>query len=134
MEFSFLKNEKKEVVDLINKAFNKNSTVEFLNLLPTQRFLLLKDNNNVIGATLITEKYDPIRGIKSFYLDYVCVSEEYRGQGLGEKMLNEVERIAKEENVNKIQLTSNKKRIVARNLYHKWGMEIVDTDLFSKDL
>ena len=134
MIFSFLKNEKKDVIDLINKVFNKNAKEDLFYLQPNQRFLLLKDRNIVIGTTLITEKYDPINGVKSFYLDYVCISEEYRGKGLGEKMLKEIEKIAKEEHIKRIELTSNKKRVCARNLYQKWGMEVVDTDLFSKNI
>ena len=133
MEFCFLKNEKKEVIDLINKSFNTNGREDF-NLQSNQRFLLLKDNDSVVGATLLTEKYDPIKDFKTMYLDYVCISEEYRGKGLGEKMMLEVMKIAKEENYNRIQLTSSKKRVSARALYQKLGMKIKDTDIFIKEL
>lgn len=134
MEFCFFKNEKKELINLINNSFNMDNREENFILQPYQRFLLLKDNELVIGASLITEKYDPIKKVKTMYLDYVCISDKYRGKGLGEKLMLEIIKIAKEENFNRIQLTSSKKRVCARNLYQKLGMKIVDTDIFVKEL
>ena len=134
MEFKYLTDEIEDVLNLINSVFNTNSKKENFILLDTQRMLILKDNNKVIGATLITLKNDPIKNQKSFYLDYVCISLEYQHQGLGRKMFREIERIALEDQIDYIQLTSNPKRCNARKLYQSEGMEIIDTDLFIKKL
>lgn len=134
MKFEFLTDEVEETLKLINTIFNCNATKENFKLLDTQRILLLKDKKKVIGATMITLKSDPIKNKKLFYLDYVCVSSDYQHQGLGRKMFKEVEKIAIEEGMDAIQLTSNPKRVNARKLYQSEGMKIADTDLFIKNL
>ena len=124
MNLTFYKDETEEVVNLINKVFDKNGKKENFKLLDTQRILLLKDDNKVIGTTMITLKNDPIKNEKTFYLDYICIDNNYRKLGLGEKMFKEVEKIAFEEGIDYLELTSNKKRVAARSLYTKMGMEI----------
>lgn len=132
MEFCFLKDEVKDFVELVNKSFNMNADYNNFKLDDNQRVLLLKDNSIIVGGALITVKSDPIKNIKSFYLDYICISEDYRNMGLGSKLFKEIERIAKEEKIDNIQLTSSKKREYARKMYLKENMEIKDTDLFIK--
>lgn len=134
MNFTFYKDETEEVVRLINEVFNTSGTVENFKLQSNQRALLLKNDNKVIGVTLITLKCDPIKNTKTFYLDYICIDKEYRERGLGEQMLNEIERIALESGIDYLELTSNKTRVTARNLYKKIGMSIKDTDLFIKNV
>lgn len=134
MNFTYYVDEDKEIINLINDSFETSVNVSKIELLNNQRILLLKDNNRVIGVTIITLKLNPIKKKKTFYLDYVCIDKNYRQQGLGEKMLKEVERIAKEENIDYIELDSNKKRVAARNLYAKLNFEIEDKDLFKKSV
>lgn len=134
MIFTFYKDETEEVIKLINESFNSNAKKENFSLQDNQRMLLLKDDNKVIGATLITLKKDPIWNAKKFYLDYVCIDKAYRNKGLGEKMFDEIEKIAYEEDIDVLELTSNKTRTAARNLYIKKGMSIKDTDIFIKNL
>lgn len=134
MKFKFLSDEIDGTLNLINRIFGISAKKENFKLLDNQRMLLLKDDDDVIGCTLITLRNDPIKNMTAFHLDYVCISEDYQRQGLGKKLFEQVERIAREENIDSIQLTSNKSRTVARNLYFDEGMEIVDTDLFIKKL
>ena len=134
MQIKFLEDEKEEVINLINGIFNTAGTIDNFKLGNNQRFLIIKNDNHVIGTTLITEKNDPIKGIKSFYLDYVCVKKEFRHMGLAKKMFSEIEKIAKEENVRKIELTSNNERKEAIEFYKKEVMKKKDTNLFEKYL
>lgn len=133
MEFKFFTNEKEEVINLVNDLFNKDYKNDF-NLLNNQKLLLLKDSNILVGLCLITEKYDPFRKSKTYYLDYLCIKKEYQNNGLGTKMFNKILEIAKENNIDYIELTSNKDRINARKMYLNMGMKIKDTDIFIKEI
>ena len=134
MKFEYYKNEPKELFDLINECFDLNVSYNGIDISDNQRFLLLRNNDELIGCSLITLKKDPIRNLKTFYLDYICIKKSYRGQGLGHKLFQEIERIARSENIDYLELTSNKSRISARKLYLEEQMKIKDTDLFIKYL
>ncbi len=134
MEFKYLTDEQEYVLDLINKTFNTKANIETFKLLDNQKILLLKDNNIIVATVLITLKKDPIKNTKSYYLDYICVKEEYRHKGLGKKLLEKIEEIAINEKIDFIELTSKKERVAARNLYQQFGMSIKDTDIFIKKL
>ena len=49
-------------------------------------------------------------------------------------MFEEIIRLAKENHVNRIELTSRKEREKARKIYLDYGMSIKDTDLFELEL
>lgn len=96
------------------------------------RFLCAIDNDRVIGSIMITTKYDPVKNINSYYLDYVSVLKEYQHQGIGTNMLREVENMARSENISYIEFTSNKNRTNARKLYLSSGYSQRDTEVFYK--
>ena len=130
MRFEFFTNEIDQVLDLINDIFKIKGNKELFNLQNNQKILLLKDNDLVVGMTLITLKEDPFKNKKTYYLDYVCIKEDYRHKSLGRKMFEKVIELAKENNIDNIELTSNKERIDARKMYLDYGMVIKDTDYF----
>ena len=135
MNFVFFTNESEEVLSLIKDVFKIESDNKTVKLQDNQRILLLKDNNNkVIGLTMITLKYDPFKDQKTYYLDYVCIKEEYRHQQLGKKMFDKVMEIAIENKIDNIELTSNKSRVEARNMYMNCRMNIKDTEVFVKEV
>ena len=134
MKFSYFIDEYDETLELINKSFNTNASKETFFLSNNQKLLLLKNENEIIGTCLITLKNNPINNTKTFYLDYICIKEEYRNRGLGSKIIKEVERIARSENINYLELTSNRNREYARKMYLNEGMTIRDTDVFFKEL
>jgi phosphinothricin acetyltransferase len=55
------------------------------------------------------------------YLEDVIVLEEYRGQGLGRKILDKVIEVAKEQNCESITLTTRPERIAAKSLFESMG-------------
>lgn len=88
----------------------------------------LFDGEKLVGtATLILLRQ--VIGTKATVED-VVVDYKYRGRGLGEDLMNELLRIAKELKVRKVMLTSGPDRIVARKLYEKLGFTIKDTSVF----
>lgn len=135
MRFEFLSDENdiKKVINLIKDTFNI-SNIPNIELLKNPRFVILKKYDDVIGTSMLTIKYDPIKNIKILYIDYVCVDKKYQHMGYGKEMFLNIEKIAKEEGIDYLELTSNKKRVYAREMYLKLGMEIKDTDIFIKKI
>ena len=134
MEFKYYTNEINEVSSLIKEAFDIELDNNSFFLLDNQRILLLKDNDKVVGMVLITLKSDPFKNKRTYYLDYLCVRNEYQHRALGRKIFERVIELAKEKNINRIELTSRKERISARKIYLDYGMKIRDTDLFELEL
>lgn len=134
MRFDFFTNEFKEVLEIIKEVFNINLEKDNFVLQNNQKILLLKDNDKVVGLTLISLKEDPFKNIKTYYLDYFCIKEEYQHRSLGTKMFEKIVELAKENHINYIELTSNKDRVAARRLYLNCGMSIKDTNVFIKQI
>lgn len=124
------------LLSLLEECFNKKvESIDIKDALSKNiRFLVAKEEDNIVGSIMITTKYNPVRNTKEFYLDYVCVKESERGKGTGKLMLMEVERLAKEEGISRIEFTSSTCRIAARNLYISNGYIIKDTNIFYKDM
>ncbi len=134
MEVKFVKyenNYKDEVIHLINKSFDNHNITNIL------------EDNNVIGIVgLIDDKVvsylnvticsDVIRNSKYSIINYVCVDSEYRGNDIGKKMMEKAVEISKVYDCNKIQLTSNSKRIAANNMYQSMGFGIRETNVYEK--
>lgn len=134
MKFEYYTNEIDEVSSLIKEIYNIDINKENFKLQNNQNLLLLKELNTVVGLVLITLKNNPFKNKKSYYLDYLCVREKYQGKSFGKMIFEKVITIAKENNINYIELTSKKERIRARKIYLEHGMTIKDTDYFILEL
>lgn len=91
--------------------------------------MTVNDNEKIIGvATLYLM---PKIGKTVSHLEDVVVNGEYRGQGLGEKLVSKTIEIAKELGVQSIALTSRPTRVAANKLYQKLGFEIRETNAYT---
>ena len=90
--------------------------------------MVVLDNGRIKGmATLyIIPKF----GSKNRLLEDVIVSSEYRGQGLGEKLVKSLIEEAKARRVRSISLTSRPVRVASHKLYQKLGFEKKETEVF----
>ena len=92
-------------------------------------FAIVNDDDHIAGcATLCV--YDSPTGQKAS-LEDVVVSSKYRGQGLGELLVQYVIEFARRElrNVD-IHLTSSPHRVAANKLYQKLGFEKRETNAY----
>jgi ribosomal protein S18 acetylase RimI-like enzyme len=114
----------------------KNDVVE-ATLETVQRMLAEKnivmvtvnDGEKIIGtATLYLM---PKIGKLVSHLEDVVVSSVYRGQGLGEKLVQKTIDIAKELGVVSIALTSRPERVAANKLYQKLGFIRKETNPYT---
>lgn len=62
-------------------------------------------------------------------IEDIVVDESYRGKGIGGLLMKKVLDVAKQQNIEKIDLTSNPKRGVSK-LYESFGFLKKDTELF----
>lgn len=96
------------------------------------RLVVVKDEDKIIGvATLYIQQK---LGGKNGIVEDVVVSGDYRGQGLGEKLMREVIEIARREKLKSISLTSRPQRVAAHKLYQKVGFQIKETTVFKLPL
>lgn len=136
IKIEFLKdNEIDSFIELINDAFSIDVSYDSIKkslYTDNIKFLCAKDRERIVGTIMITTDFDPVKNIKSFYLDYVSVLSSYQNKKIGSKLMLEVEKFAKENNISYIEFTSSKKRVNARKLYSSCGYEERDTDVFFK--
>lgn len=99
----------------------------------TTMCLVILDKDKIIGFGSLVPYYVPSVGEVGSIED-IIIDEKYRGQGLGQKLIEEIIKIAKDKKLLKLKLTSNPQRQAARNLYMKLGFEMKDTNVFVKEL
>ena len=116
--------------EVFGKEVEKINIEEFLN--KDIRFLCAFINNEVVGNIMITTNYNPVRNTKEFYLDYVCVKEEYSNQGIASKLLDYVYDLAKKEKVEVITLETSFPRVAAQHLYEKNGFIKKEAYIYNK--
>ena len=63
-------------------------------------------------------------------VDNVEVEEQYRGQGVGTKLMQKVIELAKNRGVDSIDLNVNKENIAAKKLYEKAGFIKTNKDYY----
>lgn len=90
--------------------------------------------DRVGGYLLLTKVLNPILNHVYFLIDYVCVASQYRGMGLGEKMLEYAEVIARSNYAMYLQQSCSRFRVPAHKLYEKCGFYMRDSDIFRKDI
>ena len=136
MEIKILNEDNSSLEELLKNSFHKDVNKIIIKecLDNNIRFLCAIESNIVVSTIMITTKYNPVRGTKSFYLDYICTKEEYRNKGLAQTLLNEVDSLAKKEEISKIELDTSYDREEAQRLYEKCGFIKRDAYLYIKEI
>lgn len=96
-------------------------------LLKTDSIYVAKINNKIVGYIIIDIKEkenEVIRYRKLLSIDTLCIDEDFRGQGIGTKMLEFAKNIAKEQNCTDMHLTVNPNNEKAIKVYEKFGMKV----------
>ena len=96
--------------------------------------IVAEANGKVVGYLLLTRVLNPVRNRYYCLVDYICVVRDYRGYGVGEKMMEYAENYARSHNAMYMQLTCRWTRIEAHKLYEKCGFKKRESDIFRKEL
>lgn len=125
----------REIGQLFSQLTNRKTSSVSLDALLSSNTICIAvlDNDKIIGFGSLAPYYVPTVGEVGAIED-IIIDEKYRGQGLGQKLIEELIKIAKDKNLLKLKLTSNPTRTSARSLYKKLGFEMKDTDIFVKEL
>jgi len=86
----------------------------------------VEDKGKLVGIGWIFPRRTLLR--KQAVVEDMIVNGDYRGQGLGEKILRDLIKWAKKEGVEVIELTTNPKRVAANSLYKKVGFKLHETN------
>lgn len=129
-----------DIVSLCNEVFFEETSMDYaLNSFkrtmnnPNDIYLVGEVEGKIIAhakITIIETMYEKM----NIYaiLNHVCVKEEYRRHNIATKMLIEIEKICKENNVKTMELWSNNVRVPAHACYKKYGFGLDDAGFFSK--
>ncbi len=96
--------------------------------------LIMVNNNEVVGYLALNKCVDTLSGKNYFYVNYVCVKEEHRNQGIAKALFLKVFEICRELDIAYLELTSNSSRVAAHKLYEKLGFSVRETTVFRKEL
>ena len=78
--------------------------------------VLASSNDITVGALIAYERIE-----KHVYINHIHVVKEYRGKGIGSRLLCEIEDAAKQKEMKTLSLHVSKHNSVARSLYRKVG-------------
>ncbi|HZK55180.1 MAG TPA: GNAT family N-acetyltransferase [Desulfosporosinus sp.] len=91
---------------------------------PYYKVFVIEDKQQMIGTcSLIILDNLGHNGSKLAIVESMIVCQDYRGRGLGGKLIQFISEKAKEENCYKLMLSSNKKRIMAHKFYEELGFQ-----------
>jgi ribosomal protein S18 acetylase RimI-like enzyme len=94
--------------------------------------VVAKEGQRIVGvATLYIQQKI---GKRTSHIEDVVVDEEFRGQGLGKKLIQTLISAAKTRKVGTIHLTSRPERTAANALYKKLGFKLKKTNPYSLHL
>ncbi len=139
----FLKNKEeieKTILDLKESIFNKNITTEYIKELSVKYsekaiFIVLREKDKTVGCLSLYA--NNIKSREAF-LSMILVQEDRKHCGIGSKLLNKAEKIARDNNMKSITLSVNKSNLNAINFYIKKGYhkekENIESYIYKKDL
>ena len=118
----------KENFDYIPKKSGLNKLMDDNNIIK----LVYRENNTIVASVFIETRYNYIKDEKYYYLNYLVVSKKYQRLGIGTKLLNKVEELARYHSIDYIEFTSSRENIY--NFYEKNNYIKRDTNVFRKEI
>ncbi len=100
--------------DLLEKGFGEK---------PLFRFFVAEKDGVIIGIALFYYRFSTWKG-KTLHLEDLIVEEEYRGEGIGKELFDRVLKVAKEENVGRMEWEALEWNTPALNFYKKYGADL----------
>ena len=95
----------------------------------TSQLFIMRDNEHIMGMLTLGHYTSPTG--RKVWVEDVVVSAEYRGEGLGRKLINHAIEYCRE-NLSPctLMLTSNPARVAANELYRTSGFEPKQTNVY----
>lgn len=127
--------DEKEIKKLFKQLTGKKIKLDMKSLIEDKNIhcLVLEHDDRVIGFGSLVLHQVPTKGFVARIED-VIIHENHRGKGHGRKITEELVMVARKKKIKLINLTSNPKRVEARNLYKSMGFELLETGVFKLEL
>lgn len=119
-----------ELYKQLNSELTQLELTTVLSSYNTTDVVICLDNENLVGIAMMA-KYGVISGHKGMIED-VVVSSDYRGKGIGRKLMEKLLDQAKKENLNDVLLFSGHHRTAAISLYKSLGFTLKESGLYVK--
>jgi GNAT superfamily N-acetyltransferase len=94
--------------------------------IPFSYVLLAESSRFEIGFALYGFRYSSFVGQPSIWLDDLYVDEEWRSQGVGAVLMNQLAQIAKENNCTHLAWNADARNTRGLSFYHRLGAEITE--------
>lgn len=127
-------NDFNEVITLLKNYFSINNNINSLKDNDNSFGIVAVINNIIVGYIRVDKLFNPFKNNSYYFLNYVCVDNNYQNMNIGTQMLEFIFNKAKKNNISYIELTSRASRKAANHLYLKNGFTIRDTNVFRKDI
>ena len=101
---------------------------------PLLHGLVLADEKRLYGYTTFARQYSTWDAFQYLYMDCLFLSEEIRGQGWGQKLIEEVKQAAKEMDCKLIQWQTPVSNVNAIRFYERIGVKSLDKKRFFWEL
>ncbi len=99
--------------DLMEEGFGNN---------PLFYFFVAVIEDEIVGMALFYYRFSTWKG-RTLHLEDLIVDEKYRKKGVGERLFNAVLKVAKEENVGRMEWEALEWNTPALNFYKKYGAD-----------
>ncbi len=123
-------------IDVVRKIYFESFETRVVGSLEytADNIYVVVNDDDIVGMCMVNYIDHIFSGVRTLYLNDVCVAKDFRRHGVATFMLDEVTKMAISNGVNYIMLTSSKKRSGAIGLYNKSGFYRYDTNVFRKEL
>ncbi|MGM0408756.1 MAG: ribosomal protein S18-alanine N-acetyltransferase [Bacteroidota bacterium] len=116
-----------EIMELENQcflsdAFSRHQFYYFIHKSKSE-FVVVRNHNKIIAYLIIQSR----KNSRKYRIYSLAIAPEARGQGIGKKLLEYAEQLAKKNHIQKITLEVSEKNESAINLYKKQGYQIEKT-------
>ncbi len=91
-------------------------------------FIALNDEAKPVGFTQLYPNYSSVRAVKNWTLNDLYVDEDYRKQGIGEKLITAAMEYAKIDNAKFVELSTAVDNYTAQSVYEKIGFKKQEPD------
>ena len=130
------------IIALCNECFEENTSLDYAKEMfkktesdKNQIYIVGEIEGQIIAHAKITIIPTIYENMNSYsILNHICVKPEYRRNNIGTKMINECEKISKENNCVSMELWSKNFRQAAHECYKNYGFIVEDAKFFSKDI
>lgn len=120
-------------IDFINEVFGYEATLENMEkYVKGNKVLVIKREEKVVASVSIKEETDYIKNQKYYYINYLGVLKEYRREGFASKLFDEIDKMALDNGIKYLLLTSGNQRRAAHFFYKSRNFKIKDTTVFIK--